>query len=127
MCAAARVAFGSCGPLELDDGERETVDVQDEVEAAVALTVDHGHLADGAVRVRVRVLQVDEPDGRRVLGTERIGVRDGVDAVGEVAVRGPVLLVRVLGGRGRGGREGLSDRLRGRAGLSRSMASRRSE
>ncbi len=105
------------GPLQLQHGERKAVDVQDDVETAVALAVDDGDLVEGAVDVRVRVVQVDEADGRFVLGAEGVGVGDGADAGRQVRVRGAVLLVRVLGARSRRDGDSVANGIRRQVGV----------
>lgn len=105
------------GPFQLDDGERQAVDVEDEVEATVTLAVDDGDLADSAIGVGVRFVEVDDTDRRVVLGSEGVDVGDGADAADKEAVRGSVLLVRVLRGRRCGGRDGVAYGVGGEGGV----------
>ena len=48
--------------LQLDDGERQAVDEEHDVRAAVVLAFDDGELVDGDEVVLLGVLEVDEPD-----------------------------------------------------------------
>ena len=78
------------GLLELDDRDRQTVAVEDKVEAAFDLVRADGHLVDGEELILVRVLG-DEPDGRVVLDAFVVDPGDAAVALGEEDMHAAVL------------------------------------
>jgi hypothetical protein len=79
------------GALQLDDGQRQAINVEDDVETTLVLAVDDSDLVDSVIGVRGRVPQVDEADGGGVLRAELVGVGDGADAGDQVVVGEPIL------------------------------------
>ena len=55
------------GFLQLDDGQRQSVDIEHDVEPALVITIDDHDLVGGQEVVRVRVAVVDQADRRVVL------------------------------------------------------------
>ena len=76
--------------LELDDRERQPVDVEDDVEAPLVLPRADDHLVDGVVLVLLRPV-AEEPDGGVLLTPVGVGVREAAVAVDEVVVEPGVL------------------------------------
>ena len=74
------------GLLQLDDAQRQPVDIQNDVEPALVITIDDHDLVGGQEVVRVRVGVVDQPDRRVVLRAMLVGVDDAADAVSQVLV-----------------------------------------
>ena len=84
------------GLLEFDDDERQAVDVEDDVEATLALTAADRHLLHREVRVLRDIAVRHEMDRRALLATLVVDVRDARVAADEDVVQALVLRQRVL-------------------------------
>ncbi len=86
----AHVGLLGAGPLELDDHERQPVDVEHDVEAPLVLARTDGHLVDREVLVLLDSL-AQQPDRRGLLDPVGVDVGDAAVAVHQVLVD-PVVL-----------------------------------
>ena len=78
--------YGDRGPLELQDGEGDTVHVEHDVRPLVPLPGDRDFLGDGEV-VAAGVLPVDQPDRLVVLADFRPDLYSVPEEVVDLAVR----------------------------------------
>ncbi len=94
---ALQVGVRVAGLLKLDQPDRQPVEVADYVEATLVVAIDDHHLVGDEVVVGVLIAEVDQPDGRIVLGAVLVGVDDRPDALDHPVVQPPVLVERVTG------------------------------
>ncbi len=110
--------------LQLDQPDREPVQVTDDVKPSLVVALGHRHLVGDQVVVGSLVPEVDQPNGRVVLGTMLVGVKDRSNALDHQLVQPPILSQGVP----RAGAEHIGDCLidlrGGSCGLSRATASR---
>ena len=93
------VGLGAAGLLELQHRDGEPVDVQNDVEAALVVTVDQRHLVDGEPIILGRV-RTDQPQRRVLLDAVLVSPAETPVAGNDPLVDALVLCDGVLGARG---------------------------